>query len=372
MSPRSTAFFHDEKTFWHVPGGLHALFLPVGGWVQPMAGSGMAESPDSKRRIKSLMDASGLSARLDVLGAPLASEADLLRVHPLDYLRRFKAASDAGGGDLGEVAPFGPGSYEIACLSAGLVIAAMESVLLGRHRNAFALSRPPGHHCRREHSMGFCLFNNIAVAIEALKARHGLGRVAVIDWDVHHGNGTQEIFYERDDVLTLSLHQENCFPPGYSGAEDRGQGAGLGFNVNIPLQPGGGHASYAYAFERLVEPVVDRFRPDFIVVASGLDANGVDPLARMQLHPESFRFMMGRVRALAERHCAGRVVVVHEGGYSEVCVPFCGLAVLEELSGHRTEVQDPFSDFFALQQPSERFDAFQRTLIDEMAGLHGL
>ncbi len=369
---KTTAFFHDERTFWHVPGGLHALFLPVGGWVQPMAGSGMAESPDSKRRIKSLMDVSGLTAQLDVLSAPMASEEDLQRVHPPSYLQQFKAASDAGGGDLGEFAPFGPGSYEIAKLSTGLAIAAMDSVLQGRHRNAFALTRPPGHHCLREHSMGFCLFNNIAVAIETMKARHGLGRVAVIDWDVHHGNGTQEIFYDRPDVLTLSLHQENSFPPGYSGAEDRGTGAGLGFNVNIPLQPGGGHAAYMHAFERIVTPVIDRYRPELIVVASGLDANGVDPLARMQLHPESFRQMMRQVNALAAKHCDGRVVVVHEGGYSEACVPFCGLAVVEELSGHRTEVEDPFSEFFGLQQPSARFDAFQRELMGEMAALHGL
>ena len=368
----STAFYFDERTLWHVPGGLHALFLPVGGWVQSMAGSGMAESPDSKRRIKSLMDVSGLTDRLDVRTAAMATDEDLLRIHPSSYLQDFKRLSDAGGGDLGDTSPFGPGSYEIAKLSAGLAKAAMDSVLRGEHANAFSMSRPPGHHCLREHSMGFCLLNNIAIAIEAMKAGHGIGRVAVIDWDVHHGNGTQQIFYDRPDVLTLSLHQEGCFPPGYSGAKDRGEGAGLGYNVNIPLLPGGGHASYLYAFERMVVPVIDRFRPELIVVASGLDANGVDPLARMQLYPESFRAMTAQVKALADRHCGGKLVVVHEGGYAEACVPFCGLAVIEELSGHRTEVQDPFSDFFALQQPSARFMALQRELIDEMAALHGI
>src|SRR5574337_727020 len=140
---KPTAFYFDERTLWHVPGGLHALFLPVGGWVQPMAGSGMAESPDSKRRIKSLMDASGLTDRLEVRSAPMASEADLLRVHPRSYLDEFKRLSDAGGGDLGEVAPFGPGSYEIAKLSTGLAIAAVDSVLRGEFANAFSLSRPP-------------------------------------------------------------------------------------------------------------------------------------------------------------------------------------------------------------------------------------
>ncbi|MBE7426693.1 MAG: class II histone deacetylase [Ideonella sp.] len=369
---KPTAFYFDERTLWHVPGGLHALYLPVGGWIQPMAGSGMAESPDSKRRIKSLFDASGLSQRLDLRSAPPASEEDLRRVHTAGYLAEFKRLSDAGGGELGDTAPFGRGSYEIAQVSTGLAIAALDSVLRGEHGNAFAITRPPGHHCLPDRGMGFCLFNNIAVAIETAKARHRIERIAVIDWDVHHGNGTQQIFYARNDVLTLSLHQWGCFPPGYSGAEDRGEGKGVGCNVNIPLLPGGGHESYRYAFERIVVPVIDRFRPELIVVASGLDANGVDPLARMQLHPESFRMMSREVLQLAAHHAQGRLAVVHEGGYSEVCVPFCALAVVEALCGHRTEVPDPFSEFFGLQQPPERFDALQRELIDEMAALHGL
>ncbi len=355
-----------------MPGGHYATMLPVSRWVQPMSGVGIAESPDTKRRIKSLVDVSGLGAHLDIRTAPPVTEQDLLRVHTQEYLDRFRAGSDAAGGDMGDLAPYGPGSFEIAQLAAGLAMAAFESVLTGRHGNAFSLSRPCGHHATRDRGAGFCMFNNIAVAIEAMKARHQLGRVAVIDWDVHHGNGTQAIFYDRPDVLTISLHQENCFPPGYSGAPDRGEGAGLGYNINIPLQPGGGHASYRYAFERMVIPAVDRFAPDLIVVASGLDANGLDPMARMQLHPEAYRLMTRDVMQLAARHTQGKLVVVHEGGYSEVCVPFCGLALLEELAGHRTPVVDPFTDFFTLQQPTARFDALQRELIDEMAALHGL
>jgi acetoin utilization deacetylase AcuC-like enzyme len=369
---KKTAFYHDERTLWHVPGGLRALFLPVGGYVQAMSGSGMAESPDSKRRIKSLLDVSGLTAQLDVRSAAPATEADLLRVHGAHYVRQFKELSDAGGGELGETAPFGAGSYEIAQLSTGLAMAAMDSVMRGEHQNAFALSRPPGHHCLANAAMGFCLFNNIAVGIEAIKARYNLTRVAVIDWDVHHGNGTQEIFYQRPDVLTISLHQEGCYPQGYSGEHDRGEGAGLGFNVNIPLLPGGGHASYMAAFERIVLPAVNRFAPQLIVVASGLDANGVDPLARMQLHPESYRQMTRHVKQLAQQHCQGKLVIVHEGGYSEACVPFCGLALMEELSGHLTAVPDPFTEFFSFQQPNARFMALQYQLLDEMAALHGL
>lgn len=368
---RRTAFFFDELCLWHAA-GPHALTLPVGGWVQPPAAAGHAESPETKRRLKSLLDVSGLTARLQLRSAPPASDEDLLRVHPAHYLERFKALSDAGGGSLGQDAPIGPGSYEIARLSAGLAIAALDAVLAGQADNAYSLSRPPGHHCLPDQAMGFCFFANIAVAIEAAKARHGVERVAVLDWDVHHGNGTQAIYYRRDDVLSISLHQDGCFPPGYSGAEDIGEDRGRGFNLNVPLLPGGGHDAYMQAMQRIVLPALERFRPQLIVVASGFDANAVDPLARMQLHSDSFRAMTAMVRDAAERHAGGRLVVVHEGGYSEAYVPFCGLAVIEELSGVRSAVRDPLRDFIELQQPNAAFRDFQRQRLEELAAQFGL
>jgi acetoin utilization deacetylase AcuC-like enzyme len=344
-----TAFFTDERTFWHT-GGTHALFFPVGGWVQPPSSSGYAESPDSKRRLLALIQTSGLAASLEMQGAALATEEDLLRIHPRDYLNRFKALSDTTGGDLGDLAPFGKGSYEIAALSAGLAIGAIDAVLDKRASNAFSLSRPPGHHCLRDKPMGFCLLANIPVAIEAARAKHGVERVAVIDWDVHHGNGTQSIYYDDPNTLTISLHQDRCFPPGYSGADERGTGAGVGGNVNIPLLPGGGHDAYLYAFERIVLPA----------------------LARMLLHSESYRAMTQLMRDAAERHCGGRLVIVHEGGYSEAYVPFCGHAIVETLADVRTQVTDPMLDLAIAQQPNERFKAFQHGLIDELAGEFGL
>ena len=368
---RRTAFLFDELSLWH-SASQHALILPVGGWVQPPPAAGHAESPETKRRLKNLMDVSGLTSRLDLRSAPAAREEDLLRVHPAHYLERFKALSDAGGGNLGEHAPIGPGSYEIAKLSAGLAMAAVNAVLLGEADNAYSLSRPPGHHCLPDQAMGFCMLANIPVAIEAAKARHGLGKVAVIDWDVHHGNGTQAVYYNRPDVLTISLHQDGCFPPGYNGAEDRGEGAGLGANINIPLLAGSGHEAYLEAMERIVIPTLERFEPELIVVACGFDANAVDPLARMLLHSDSFRAMTRLVRETAERLCQGRLVLVHEGGYAEAYVPFCGLAVMEELSGIRTEVVDPLCDFIALQQPGEAQRRLQSELIREMAKGFGL
>ena len=363
---RTTAFFFDELSLWH-SAGLHALTLPVGGWVQPPAAAGHAESPETKRRLKSLLDVSGLTRQLQVRSAASATDEDLLRVHSAEYLQRFKAMSDAGGGELGPHAPIGPGSYEIAQLSAGLAMAAVDAVLAGEVDNAYSLSRPPGHHCLADSAMGFCFLANIAIAVEAAKARRGLGKVAVIDWDVHHGNGTQSIFEERGDVLTISLHQDGCFPAGYSGEDDRGRGAGLGANINIPLPPGSGHDAYLHAMQRMVIPALERFEPELIIVACGYDASAVDPLARMLLHSDSFREMTRQVREAAERLCHGRLVLVHEGGYSEAYVPFCGLAAIEELAGIRTVVNDPMLEFVQLQQPSATVTAFQRRLVDEMA-----
>jgi acetoin utilization deacetylase AcuC-like enzyme len=367
----STAFFFDESCFWHV-GLMHAGTFPVGGWVQPPSSGGLAESPDSKRRLKSLMDVSGLAARLDCRSAPIADEIDLLRVHPKSYLDEFQRLSETGGGFVGDNASFGGGSYDYARRSAGLVIAAVDEVLSGRKRNAYALARPPGHHCGHASPMGFCFLNNIAVAIESAIAKHKLSRIAIIDWDVHHGNGTEAIFAERPDVLTISLHQEHCFPPTSGDADVRGSGAGAGYNLNIPLLPGGGHQSYVDAIERLVLPALRRYKPELIAVASGLDANGLDPLARMLLHSESYRWMMERIVDTAAELCQGRVVVEHEGGYSESYVPFCGHALIEALAGERTAVVDPVLEFIKLQQPNKMFTALQRRLIDEQASTLGL
>lgn len=365
---RQTAFFHDERCLWHGSSGLFSLFLPVGGWVQPPAGAGLADSPESKRRILSLLQVSSLRDQLDFRSAPMATEEDLRRVHPSAYLEAFKAMSDEKGGEIGFIAPFGPGSYEIAKIAAGLALHAVDSVVTGTYRNAYALARPGGHHCLPDTPMGFCLLANVAIAVEAAIAKHGLKRVAVLDWDVHHGNGTQHIFYERDDVLFISLHQEGCFPPGYSGGGDRGAGKGQGYNINVPLLPGGGHDAYLYAMQRIVVPAIDRYRPELIVVSSGLDANGVDPLARMLAHSGTFREMTLQMMALADRHCQGRLALVHEGGYAEAIVPFCGVAIMEALAGVSSDVVDPTLAMFEAWQPNARLVALQRTMIDELAG----
>jgi acetoin utilization deacetylase AcuC-like enzyme len=361
----TTAFYSDERCFWH-GGGNYAFTLPVGGLVQPMP-AGLPENPETKRRLKNLIEVTGLIRHLSMRGAEAASEADLRRVHPESYLSAFKAMSDAGGGELGLRTPFGRGGYEIAALSAGLATAALRAVLTGEVANAYALSRPPGHHCTADWPNGFCLMNNIAIAIRAAQAEGLARRVAVVDWDVHHGNGTEAIFWEDAEVLTISLHQERNYPLDTGGVEARGGGAGLGFNLNLPLPPGCGEVAYLHAMERVVLPALDRFRPDVIIVACGFDAAAVDPLGRMLLTAESFRRMTRQLMQAADRLCGSKLVLVHEGGYSEVYVPFCGHAVLEELSGAPVQAADPLAPVLEKRQPDARFDAFAKGWIDAAA-----
>ncbi|MCB2117549.1 MAG: class II histone deacetylase [Rhodobacteraceae bacterium] len=359
----TTGFFFDERCMWH-SAGEHVLFLPVGGFLQPPASAGYAESPETKRRLRNLVEVSSLGGVLDWRRAEPASRADLLRIHPEGYIDRFRAMSDAGGGDMGEEAGFSRGGFEIAALSAGLAARGMSEVMSGRLQNAYVLSRPPGHHCLPDKGMGFCLLANIPIGLEALRAECGPLRAAVLDWDVHHGNGTEAIYYDRPDTLTISLHQEACYPTDTGHAGDRGAGQGMGANLNIPLLPGSGHRAYLDAMELLVAPALRAFRPDIIVVACGLDANALDPLARMLAHSETFRALTRETKALAEELCDGRLVVVHEGGYSEAYVPFCGLAVIEELAGHRTAVIDPFLALLEEQQPPEDMIALQRRRLE--------
>ncbi|OWU85495.1 acetoin utilization protein [Oceanicola sp. 22II-s10i] len=362
----ATGFFWDERCFWHA-GGNYALTLPVGGYVQPLAAGGLPESPETKRRLKNLMDVTGLTRAIDSRSAPEATREELLRIHPADYLDRFKAMSDAGGGELGLRTPFAKGGFEITALSAGLTRWAMDAVLRGELQNAYALSRPPGHHCLPDWPNGFCLMNNIGIGIEAAKADGLAPRVAVVDWDVHHGNGTEHIFYGRDDVLTISIHQEKNYPLDTGDIADRGEGAGEGFNMNIPLPPGVGHVGYLEVIDRIVLPALDRYKPDLIVVACGFDASAFDPLARMLCTAETYVEMTRRMMEAADRLCGGRLVMVHEGGYSEAYVPFCGHAVIATLAGSDIGAPDPMAETLRLRQPNAAFDTFISGQIGEMA-----
>ena len=362
----TTAFFTDERCFWH-SGGNYAFMAPVGGLVQPAATGGLPENPETKRRLKNLIEVTGLLSEMQVSGADPVDRIDLLRVHTGDFLYSFQKAALAGGGETGLRAPFGPDGYDIACVSAGLAKAALFSVLDGAVANAYALTRPPGHHCTPDWQNGFCLLANAAIAVEAAIVEGKAQRIAVLDWDVHHGNGTEAIFYDRDDVLTVSIHQERNYPLDTGDFSHRGHGAGDKYNLNIPLPPGAGHATWLQALERLALPAIRGFNPDAILVACGYDASAWDPLGRMLCSAETFRQMAAMTMALADELCEGRLAMVHEGGYSEVYVPFCGHAVLAQMAGSSITAPDPFAEAIATRQPGKAFESWASGLIDEMA-----
>ncbi len=366
---RKTAFYTHERTFWYST-GVQSLFMPIGGWVEPPEGTYGADTPASKRRFLNLLKMSSLAEHVAFPVVESVTEQDLLRVHTTKYLQDFKELSDKTGGDLGDLAPFSPGTYEAAKMSTGLAIRAVSDVLDGSVSNGYALCRPSGHHCLPGRPMAFALLANIALAIKAAQAKHQVERVAVIDWDVHHGNGTQAIFYEDPNVLTISMHQLHCLVPGQK-LEDslpgaKGDGKARGTNVNIPLPPGSGHDAYIAAMETIVLPKLKEFRPELLIVASGLDANAVDPLARMLLHSDSYRQMTGMMVEAADELCDGRLALIHEGGYSEAYVPFCGVAVMEELSGRKSDVVDPMVEFLKGWQPGEQHRAFTQNVLKEI------
>ncbi|MGI9419364.1 MAG: class II histone deacetylase [Geminicoccaceae bacterium] len=329
----TTGFIWDERYAWHQQG-----IMPLGPDAEPFPGP---DTPETKRRIYTLLQTSGLARELTPIEPRPATDAELERLHDAAYIARVRQASDAGGGSVGETVSIGGGGFDIAALAAGGCLAAVDAVFEGRIDNAYALVRPAGHHAEAGRGRGFCVFGNTALAALHARAAHGVARLAVVDWDVHHGNGTEDAFYDDPGVLTISLHQDGNYPEGRGGIMDRGDGDGFGANINIPLPPGSGHGAYIETIDKVVLPTLRSYRPELILIASGVDASVRDPMGRMLLGGETFRTMTERLMDAAADLCAGRLVACHEGGYAPTHAPFCTLAIIETLAGHRTGVVDP-------------------------------
>jgi acetoin utilization deacetylase AcuC-like enzyme len=356
----ATGFIWDERFAWFYRGlvGRGPFFTPLEAF----------DSSESKERIRELVVASGLADQLVSLSPRLITEEELLRHHTPDYVAKVRALSDGEGGDAGENAYLGRNCYDIVRLAAGAALVALESVLDGRVDNVYALVRPPGHHASRDFGRGFCIFSNIPLAILAAKAQGRVERVAVLDWDVHHGNGTQDAFYSDPTVLTLSIHQDGFYPMDSGRLDERGDGPGRGYNLNVPLPPGSGDGAYVETMRQVVVPALRRFRPEVIVVASGLDANAYDPLARMMCHSDTYREMATLLKNAAEELCRGRLVACHEGGYSPYYVPWCALAVLEAFAGIRTSCQDPSLAYLS-SRPGQELQPHQAEAIRRAAAV---
>ncbi len=269
--------------------------------------------------------------RIVLINPEPAKEEDVLRVHTKEYIEFLKRASKTGGFiDFDTNVPVG--LYEIAMLAAGGAITAAKWVVEGKVRNAFAMVRPPGHHAKPYTGAGFCYINNMAVMVEWLKKR-GFKRILILDWDAHHGDGTQEIFYEDDSVLFISTHQMPLYP-GTGYPHEVGRGKGEGYTINIPLPPRTSDESYLYVFEKVIEPVAEEFEPEFIAISAGQDNHFTDPLTGLALTARGYAEMMKRAVNLAEKLCKGRLVAVLEGGYSvESALPYTNLGIIAALAG---------------------------------------
>ena len=274
--------------------------------------------PEKSQRLETLVQhllALPLWATMSHLHPSVPSLEWIHTVHPERYTSMIKVRCQHGepvldGGDT----RVSKESYDVALLAAGGVLQAIDELMAGNLTRAFCAVRPPGHHAGQATAMGFCLFNNVAIGARYAQKKHGLRKVAIIDWDVHHGNGTQEIFYDDDSVLYISLHQ---FPfyPGTGSAPERGTGRGEGFTLNCPMGAGSVEKDYLNAFQTQIIPALHRFQPELLVISAGFDAHRDDPLADIHLTEESYGRMTQFLMEIAGQYCGGRIVSVLEGGY---------------------------------------------------------
>jgi len=298
------------------------------------------EHPENARRLEAVTaHLEQIKPQLTMVEPRAAAASEIALVHDNRHIAHIKEVAERGGGRLTMDTAASADSYQAALYAAGGVIRAGEAVLSGETDSAFALVRPPGHHATRDQAMGFCLFNNIAIAAKYLLTEYELERIAIIDFDVHHGNGTQDAFYDNPRVLYVSTHQYPHYP-GTGHIQETGVGAGEGATVNIPLPAGCGDTEYPAVFRQIVVPAARRFEPQFILVSAGYDLHWADELAMMQVSVAGFSQMVKIIKGLADELCNGRLVFSLEGGYHLQALAYSIRATLDVLLGN-TSTEDP-------------------------------
>jgi len=363
---RRTGLVWHEKMMWSEQ-GKHAGIIAAN---YPMQPGRHHENPETKRRLKNLLDASGFTEQLVPVRPRPATRDELARVHTGAYLDTLDRLNGELAAVVGLDAAVTQGGVDIAKLAAGGCIAAVDAIMKREVDNAYALVRPVGHHAEPGEGKGFCILANPSVAAAHALAAHGAKRVAIVDIDVHHGNGAETIFWKDPRVLTVSVHQARWFPPDRGDLEARGEGDGFGTNLNIPLPAGSGIGAYQSTMARVILPALRRFRPNFLVVPCGFDAAAHDQLGRMMLDAEAYRDLAAQFVAAAAELCGGRLLVTHEGGYNESMVPFLGIAVVEAMSGLDSGVVDPHRGFFT-NAPGQELQPHQAAVIEAASRLVG-
>jgi acetoin utilization deacetylase AcuC-like enzyme len=300
--------------------GRTKTLLPTGWVFHPdyLKHDSGPDHPESKKRLSALvahLEKKGLLTQLKSIQPHPASVESIEAVHDPSHVRKVETLCEQGGGMLDPDTYVGPESYGAALMAAGGVMAAVDAVMNKKVKNAFCAVRPPGHHAERNRAMGFCIFNNVAVGARYVQKRWGLGKVLIVDWDVHHGNGTQSIFWDDPTVLYFSTHQ---FPyyPGTGSENEVGGGEGEGFTFNMPMYAGSGDLEYVEAFENILYPLALKFSPEFILISAGFDGHQDDPLAAIELSEAGYKKLTQVIVKLASKSCDDRLVSVLEGGYN--------------------------------------------------------
>ncbi len=279
-------------------------------------GAGHPESPNRLRAIMQRLEQSGRLATLTRIEPRKAEDEWVTLVHRPEYVAMLnRQAPTHGRISLDADTAMSPGSLRAAYLAAGGALAGVDAIMAGQVRHAFCAVRPPGHHAEADRAMGFCLFNNVAIAARYAQKRYGLQRVLIVDWDVHHGNGTQHSFESDPSVLFFSTHQYPHYP-GTGRASECGRGAGEGLTINVPMEAGEGDDEYRAVFQKVLVPAADAFKPEFVIVSAGFDAHRDDPLASMGLTEEGYADLTTIVAGIAKQHCQGRLLSSLEGGYN--------------------------------------------------------
>ena len=315
---KRTGIVRDERYIEHVTDDYHP------------------ENPNRLRAIYAMLQHGDMEGQFTEIAPRPATREELEMVHLPSYIDLIASTAGQPARRLDPDTVASPKSYEAARLAAGGVLEAIEAVLQGKIDNAFALVRPPGHHAESNRAMGFCIFNNIAVGAKYAMKIHGMERILIIDWDVHHGNGTQNTFYEDPEVLYFSTHRYGFFYPGTGAPAEVGSGKGEGFTVNVPMSPGSGDAEYGNVFHHILRPIALSYEPQLILVSAGFDTYSRDPLGGMGMTERGYARLTNIIMDMAERTCGGKIVITLEGGYDLDGLATSVKAVLGELRGDAT------------------------------------